>query len=250
MNPTRHGSPVPENASHEPPTCDEALVLAARAGCHAAFADLQKIHSRRLFNCILSITRNYEDAEDALQDTFFRAFRALPSFEGRSKFSTWLTRIAINSALMMIRRRRARPEVSSEQPDWDGDCDIPFEVPASAPNPEEICDQNQRSQALLNAIDRLSPKLRDPLRIWVEEEHSMDDLAQELGVSVASIKARLHRARKRLSRSQALRGRDAGSAGTLQAPQKRRESLAPSCSSIPERQSLPDSQSAESVNTG
>lgn len=207
MNPSQNWSQIPQRASQESTEYDEALLIAARAGSQAAFAELQSIHSRRLYNRIRSITGNHEDAEDALQDTFFRAFRALSSFEGRSKFSSWLTRIAINSALMTIRRRRARPETSLEQPSTQADGGTSIEVADPALNPEEICDQEQRSRAILHAVERLNPKLRDPLHIWMSQEHSMRELAQHLGVSLASVKARLHRARKHLLRNRSLRNR-------------------------------------------
>ena len=97
---------------------DIDLLTKARAGSNAAFEEIQRFYSPRLYRRIHSITRNREDAEDALQDTFLHAFAALNSFQGKSQFSTWLTRIAINAALMTIRRRRSRPEVSFE-PDWN-----------------------------------------------------------------------------------------------------------------------------------
>jgi len=252
MNPAQRSSPIPENASHEPQLCDETLVRAAKAGSHTAFADLQKIHSRRLFNRILSITRNHEDAEDALQETFFRAFRALPSFEGRSRFSTWLTRIAINSALMTIRRRRARPEVPLEQPLPQEDGASSLDVQDHALNPEEICDQKQRSQAILYAIDSLNPKLREPLRIRMAEAHSMKDLAQQLGVSLASVKSRLHRARKHLIRSDNLRNCGIWNAGNPESSHRRRKPPATPFTSTPRYQPLSESRSpqADSVYAG
>jgi RNA polymerase sigma-70 factor, ECF subfamily len=196
---TSRSSPGLQHAPQESTAHDENLLLAAKAGSHSAFAELQSIYSRRLYNRIFSITRNREDAEDALQDTFLRAYRALPTFEGRARFSSWLTRIAINSALMTIRRRRARPETSLEEQHTFADGSCGFEVHDSALSPEENCDQKQRSDAILNAVLRLDPKLRIPLDIWMSEEYSMKDLAQHLGMSVATVKSRLHRARKRLN---------------------------------------------------
>ena len=184
---------------------DEQLLIAARSGSHAAFAELQKIYSSRLYKRILSITRNREDAEDALQDTFLRAYLALPSFEGRSQFSSWLTKIAVNSALMILRRRRTRPEAPFEPQSTYGEDNLPFDVRDNALNPEQLCDLNQRFCALMSAIQRLDPKFQIPIRIWISQEHSMKDLARELGISLASVKARLHRARKRLIRSSVVR---------------------------------------------
>lgn len=176
----------------------EDLVLAAKAGSHAAFGELQKIYSHRLYQRIVSITRSPEDAEDVLQDTFLRAYLALPSFEGRSKFLTWLTRIAINSALMAIRRSRSRPQASFDLPQGAEEDMATFDVCDRALNPEEVCDQKQRLSAILGAVQRLHPKLRTPIRNVIDEKHSMKELAHHLRISVASAKARLHRARKRL----------------------------------------------------
>ena len=99
---------------------DLELVAAAKGGSSAAFEELQSRYSRRLFRRIQLITKNHEDAEDALQETFLHAYLALDSFEGRSQFASWLTRIAINSALMVLRRRRTRAEVPFEPPSDSG----------------------------------------------------------------------------------------------------------------------------------
>lgn len=200
MNSAHGHLTIPPHAALETPERDEELVLAARAGSHAAFAELQQTYSRRLYRRILSITRNPEDAEDALQETFIRAYRGLPSFEGRAKFSSWLTRIAVNSALMTIRKRRARPEMSIDHLPASDEDRSHFDVWDSALNPEQAFDQKQRSQAILRAIERLDPKLRVSMGVWICQEHSMKDLAQLLGISIPSVKARLHRARKRLVR--------------------------------------------------
>jgi RNA polymerase sigma-70 factor, ECF subfamily len=179
----------------------EDLVHAAKAGSHEAFGKLQQIYANRLYHRILSITRNREDTEDALQDTFFRAYRSLASFEGRARFSSWLTRIAINSALMILRRRRARPETTSELLPGVGEDSPCFELRDITMDPEQVCDQQQQSRAILHAIQKLDPKSREAIGLWISQEHSMKDLAHHLGVSLASVKARLHRARKRLIRS-------------------------------------------------
>src|SRR3984957_1893864 len=91
---------------------DQGLVSAAMAGDVTAFTDLCRLHSPRLFGTIRQITRNHEDTEDALQDALMRAFVHLKSFDGRAQFATWLTRIALNSALMILRKRKHFPVVS------------------------------------------------------------------------------------------------------------------------------------------
>ncbi len=205
MSPAQRYSTISQSINHETTARDDELLLAAKAGSHSAFAELQHRYSHRLYKRILLITRNREDAEDALQDTFIRAFRSLPSFEGRAKFSSWLTRIAINSGLMLIRRRRSRPETSLEQQSEVG-CDSPcFDVRDSAMSPEQLCEQEERYRSIMRAVERLDPKLRAPICIWISQERSMEEMARDLGISVASVKARLHRARKRLIRSPALR---------------------------------------------
>ena len=200
--------PLSQCASQEVTVRDEELLLAARAGSHAAFAELQNIHANRLYRRIFSMTRNREDTEDALQDTFLRAFRGLPSFQGRSRFSSWLTRIAINSALMILRKRRVQLEVSFESGiEEDGSR---FEVHDNSPGPEQLYDQRQRCEAALIAIQRLGPKLRNVMHCRISQEKSMEQIAHGLGVSVASVKASIHRARKRLVKSPAFRDRSGG----------------------------------------
>ena len=127
------------------------------------------MYGRRLYKCILSITRNHEDAEDALQDTLIRAYRGLPSFEGRSKLSSWLTRIAINSALMAMRKRRSRPEIPFEQPLGLEEDSASFDVRDDALNPEQLCDQNQRCERIQRAIHRLDPASRTTLLIRISK---------------------------------------------------------------------------------
>jgi RNA polymerase sigma-70 factor (ECF subfamily) len=184
---------------------DEQLVSAARAGSSAAFAELQRHYSRHLYSTIVAITKNREDAEDALQDTFLRAYRALGNFEGRSSFYSWLTRIAINSALMLLRKRRGRPEVSFEPANETGDDLLPFEIRDTAANPEQIYDQHQRCAGVLRAIQKLEPSLRRALQIRMEGGSSLKEIARALEISEAAVKTRLHRARVRLSSARSLR---------------------------------------------
>ena len=143
------------------------LVIAAQAGSKDAFEELQKLHWFRLFRTIVSITKNREDAEDVLQDTFLKAYIALGTFEGRSKFSSWVTRIAINSALMSLRKRHARPEIFLEQSsesDEDEDA-TSFDIRDCGLNPEQTYDQHQRCLVMLRAMERLDPKLQAAVRI-------------------------------------------------------------------------------------
>jgi len=149
------------------------------------------------------MTRNHEDTEDALQETFLRAYLALDSFEGRSQFASWLTRIAINSALMVLRSRRRRAEVSFELPSGSVDPALTIDFQDTALNPEQLCDVRQRSYCALRAISELHVKLRIPMTIWIEQECSAGEVARTLGLSTPAVKARLRRARGRLTRSAA-----------------------------------------------
>ena len=193
---------------------DLELVAAARGGSNAAFEELQSRYSRRLYRRIQFITRNHEDAEDALQETFLRAYLALDSFEGRSQFASWLTRIAINSALMVLRRRRCRPEVPfAPLPDF-GEPPQTVDVRDTALNPEQHYELRQRSYGALHAIGKLDVNLRIPMTTWIEQECSMKEVARTLGLSLPAVKSRLFRARKQLSRSTALQERVAN-AGSI-----------------------------------
>ncbi len=182
----------------------EQLVSAAQSGSSEAFEEIQRIYSRRLYSTILSITRVPEDAEDALQDTFLRAFAALPEFEGRSTVYSWLTRIATNCALMILRKRRVRCEVSIDPPNDPADSRTHFEIADTAPNPEQIYDQLQRQARLAHAISNLEPILRTPIQIQMARGWTVKQIGRALAVSDAAVKTRLHRARQRLSKTTGL----------------------------------------------
>jgi RNA polymerase sigma-70 factor, ECF subfamily len=184
---------------------NDELVTAAQGGSARAFAELHAIYSRRLFKTIIAITRNREDAEDALQDTFLRAHLALHTFEGRSNIYSWLTRIAINSALMMLRKRRARPEVLFD-PHPDGGVEpVCFEVKDSAPDPEQIYQLRQLHSNMERAICNLHPQLRTPLQIQMTRGWSIKEIGAALSISEAAVKTRLHRARRRISAARDLK---------------------------------------------
>jgi len=196
---------------------DLELVAAAKAGSNAAFEELQSRYSRRLYRRIQSITRSHEDTEDALQETFLRAYLALNAFEGRSQFATWLTRIAINSALMVLRKRRVRPEVPFELLPEANDSGPRIDVRDTALNPEQLYALRQRSECALRASGKLNVTLRAPMTTWIEQECSMRDVARTHDLSLSSVKSRLHRARKQLACNTALRERssNAGSKAGL-----------------------------------
>jgi RNA polymerase sigma factor (sigma-70 family) len=179
---------------------DEMLVAAAKVGDHSAFSELWNRHSKRAFRTMYRITKSRQDAEDGLQDAFMKAFVHLNSFDGRSAFSTWLTRIAINSALMTLRRKRAHPETSME---WtmDGDAWRQWEVADTRANVEEHYEKTEAEWLLEREIGRLRPILRNVIEIQRSHCLSVKEVAEVTGISVAATKSRLLRARTVLRRS-------------------------------------------------
>jgi RNA polymerase sigma-70 factor (ECF subfamily) len=179
---------------------DESLVLVAQSGDHSAFLELRRRHANRLLSRLYRITRSWEDAEDVLQDSFMRAFVHLGTFEGRSSFSSWLTRIAINSALMVLRRRRGI-EISIDGMIGDGNGQYRWELPDSRKNPEEAYAQQEMEGRLLAAIDRLTPQLKRAIQIRNEKDCSDKEVASALGISLPAAKSRLLRAKAALRSS-------------------------------------------------
>jgi RNA polymerase sigma-70 factor (ECF subfamily) len=186
---------------------EELLVSAARSGDRPAFMELCGRHSRQIWWRIHRITRNREDAEDAFQDALLRAFLNLKSFEGRSSFSSWLTRIAINSALGILRKKRNSelpiPPSSDNSANW-----IPWEIPDQSETPEAYCERREKEELLRSAILRLPSIFREVVELRHEREYSALEIAEALGISVAAVKSRLSRARKavqQLSTSGAMR---------------------------------------------
>lgn len=186
------------------------LISAARAGSPHAFAELQHQYSRRLYRTICSITKNHEDAEDALQDTFLRAFVAIRNFEGRSSIYSWMTRIAINSALMTLRKRRSHPEICLQLHAGPGEDQPTFELRDFSPDPEESLDQHQQCAQMLSAIHRLDPRLRTAVLGRIMYEGSIKEVACALNLTEAALKTRLHRARRKLARTRAFKDTGVG----------------------------------------
>ena len=173
---------------------DEALVAGAKLGHGSGFEELHNRHRDRMFHVAHRITRHREDAQDAVQECFLRAYVHLRKFDERARFSTWLTRIAINAALMKIRKNRVSREVGVE------DAVDAAELSDSVPNPEEICAKTEQKAALRDAIAKLRPKLRNVVELYDLEERSLDETAEALGISLAAAKGRLFHARAALRR--------------------------------------------------
>src|SRR5580692_6997766 len=174
--------------------CDMYLVAAAKDGDHQAYAELCRRHSKQIFRSVLRITRDVADAEDTLQEALLKAYIHIGGFEGRSAFSSWLTRIAINSALMLSRKKRSQPVCSFESgPDAD-DFKLP-EPKETSQNPEESCIQNALENELAQAIRYLPPTLRVVMQIRYREDAPVAEIAKMLGISKSAVKSRLARAR-------------------------------------------------------
>ena len=178
---------------------DEDLVAAAKLRDHPAFAELWTRHSNTAFKMAYRITGNRDDAEDAIQDAWMKAYMHLNTFDGRAKFSTWLTRIAINSALMTLRRRRTHREISMEV--TDGETWQHWEIADKTADAEELYARHERAERVRRAICRLRPRLRKVVEIHQLNDRSTKEVAELAGISVSAAKARLSRARSILRKA-------------------------------------------------
>jgi RNA polymerase sigma-70 factor, ECF subfamily len=183
----------------DPAATDEALVAAAKLGAHPAFLELWRRHSNRVFKTAYRITGRREDAEDVIQDAWIKAYLHLNTFDGRAKFATWLTRIAINSSLMILRRKRSHPETSMEI--QDGDTWQHRDIADQAKNVEELYARRERVERLKREICCLRPTLRIVVEIHQSNDSSVKEVAELAGLSVAATKSRLVRARKILRKA-------------------------------------------------
>ena len=178
---------------------DAVLVAAAKLGDQLAFSELWTRHSNRVFKTAYRITGKREDAEDAIQDTWMKAYLRLNTFDGRAQFVTWLTRIAINSSLMILRRKRSHPETSMEI--TDGDTGQHREIADRAKNVEELYARHERMECLRRAICCLKPPLQSVLEFHQSNDSSLKEVAEFAGLSVAATKSRLFRAKKTLRKA-------------------------------------------------
>jgi len=179
---------------------DEGLVDATKRGDTQAFEELVLRHRRKVVAVAQRITNNREDAEDVAQESFHKAFLHLEAFQEKSRFSTWLTRIAMNEAFMLLRRRRGIVEVLPENPDDDIRSNWEAFVDRS-PNPEESYLQRERTEFLTEAINRLGSKVRTTMLLRDMEERSVEETARILGTSIAAVKARVFQGRRKLRRT-------------------------------------------------
>jgi RNA polymerase sigma-70 factor (ECF subfamily) len=181
------------------PAFDEpTLVARAQAGDTEAFSELVKHYDRRIFRMAKQITQNDDDAEDVLQETFFKAYSHLDSFQGNSKFYTWLVRIAVNEALMKLRKRRADRTVPLDEPIDTGEDAVIREIAVWDENPEESYSREELARILDQAVESLKPAYRTVFILRDIEEMSIEETAQILNLSISAVKSRLLRARLQL----------------------------------------------------
>lgn len=185
--------------SRNSPLLEEAsIVSAARNGDIAAFDVLATKHRSRIVKTVRHITGTFEDAEDVTQEALIKAFVNIRGFKGESSFSSWLTRIAINEALMWKRRPVRRAEVSWAIGPDPGEPSLVSESADRRPNPEECYRTQEHGQIFGAALKGLKPALRQALEFCDLDETSMKDLALMQGTSLSAAKARLFRGRKQM----------------------------------------------------
>src|SRR3954449_8727772 len=182
----------------EPLSEEQILVQAARQGDIGAFGELVKRYDRNVFRIANHITQNREDAEDVVQDAFLKAYQNLGQFQGQSKFYTWLVRIAVNEALMRLRRRRPERMVSLDEDVKTEEDSIPREIADWSPNPEQLYDQGELKEILQKTIQGLPPGFRTVFILRDVEGLSTEETAAALELSVPAVKSRLLRARLQL----------------------------------------------------
>jgi RNA polymerase sigma-70 factor, ECF subfamily len=177
---------------------DAALVAGAKTGDARAFELLVQRHRVKIFLLAQRMTRNREDAEDVVQESLLKAFIHLRTFNGESLFSTWLTRVAINEALMLLRRRRGSREVPVAESNAEDGTVVPLDIPDLGPNPEDGCLEREQERILSAAVNELTPGMRKAIELRDLGELSTEETAQVMGLSVGGVKSRIFHGRKKL----------------------------------------------------
>jgi len=186
--------------SMAPGRADYFLVTAAKHGDHSAFAQLCEQSSPSLYRVIFRILKNEQDTQDVMQEAFLKAFRGLHKFDQRAAFSSWLTRIGINSAFTILRRRRRQREESVtgwsyEEKDW-----VDIDIMDKAPRQDELYIRNERTYKVRCAIGRLPESLRIVTDLRQTKGASEREIAERLNISLSAVKSRLVRARREMRR--------------------------------------------------
>ena len=192
---------------------ESTLVAQSRDGNTAAFAELVRRYEGKIFRLAQHVTQNREDAEDVLQETFMKAYEHLDQFQGNSKFYTWIVRIAVNQALMKLRRRKTGKTVSLDETIDTGEDTVVREIAAWDENPEQRFSREELGEILDSAIQSLEPPYRSVFVLRDIEELSTEETAEALGLSIPAVKSRLLRARlqlrEKLTRQFKRKGEDA-----------------------------------------
>lgn len=195
-----------EEISHRPRASEDYLVTTAQSGDQQAFVELCRRHSPAVRRKILSIVRDQEDADDALQDTLLRAYTHLGTFRRTCKFSSWITTIGVNTALMILRRRRTRQEIQPDLTNAEGET---LDAPQCADhslNPEGLYFKHQIVLVVRREVQKLRPSLRAAIREYYGSDSSLEESAKALEISMATAKSRLMRGRRKLRWSLGRRG--------------------------------------------
>ena len=178
---------------------DETILVAqSREGDTAAFGELVRRYEGKIFRLAQHVTQNREDAEDVLQETFMKAYEHLDQFKGDSKFYTWIVRIAVNQALMKLRRKKTDRSVSIDENIDTGEDTVVREIAAWGEDPEQQFSREELGEILDHAIESLEPLYRSVFVLRDIEELSTEETADALGLSVPAVKSRLLRARLQL----------------------------------------------------
>lgn len=194
------GAPDVTDVASRGSTAEQELVAAAKRGDEGAFETLFNHHQRRIYVLAFRYTRIREDAEDIVQQTFQKAFVHLQKFEGKSPLSTWLTRIAINQALMLLRLRRGQHEVPIDDSS-SHEATPALELVDTSPDPEASYLQTEKTQSLSAAMRQLRPGMRKAIELRGLGELSNRDTAAHMGVSIGTVKARVFHARRKLAKA-------------------------------------------------
>jgi RNA polymerase sigma-70 factor (ECF subfamily) len=188
-------SAEPITSAASPENDESVLVAQARTGDAAAFTTLVNRYERKIYRLAKHITQNDEDAEDVLQEAFLKAYEHLDGFQGNSKFYTWIVRIAVNEALMKLRKRKGDRTVPLDEPVDTGEEMVTREIAVWEDNPEQRYSREEMQELLDQAIQTLKPDFRTVFMLRDIEELSTEETAETLGISIPAVKSRLLRAR-------------------------------------------------------
>jgi RNA polymerase sigma-70 factor (ECF subfamily) len=186
-----------QSATRHSPDQDLALVTATRRGDIAAFEELVRRYDRKLLRIAHQVTSSLEDAQDIVQETFLKAYQKLNQFQGTSKFSTWLIRIALNEFLAKLRKRRHTQDLPLEYEDPNGES-LPLDVADWSPNPEQLCSRVELQEIFRRTFEELPPILRVVFVLRDVEGLSIQETTAILDLQPSAVKARLFRARLQL----------------------------------------------------